>query len=231
MRNSVTAIVAVIGLTLSAVSAPVQKDSRAEVLLRSAIDKETVDGDLKAAIEIYRKAIASAGANRAVAAKALVRMGQCYEKLGDTEARKAYERVVREFGDQKDLAETASARLAALGKPAGPTGPTVYMISGASSVWVYGPSPDGRYLLQGNKGKLELRDLSTGQVRQLTKEYGYDPAFSRDGRQIAFGRRVKEALVRCGPSTPTARANACSGVSRKAGLGCWDGPRMESESS
>ena len=58
-----------------------QTGQPADVQLKAAIYKETVDGDLKGAIELYRKI--SHGADRAVAARALVRMGQCYEKLGD----------------------------------------------------------------------------------------------------------------------------------------------------
>ena len=94
------------------------KDDRAEVALQAAIKKETVDGDLKAAIEQYGEI--ARGGNRAAAAKALVRMGRCYEKLGDAESRKAYERVLREFGDQQEAADEARARLAALG--CGPPG-------------------------------------------------------------------------------------------------------------
>ena len=92
-----------------------QKADPAEVQLKAAIQREVEDGDFKGAIEQYKKLANSS--NRAVAAKALLRMGQCYEKLGDTESRKAYEHLVRDFVDQKDMAEQARARLAALGAP------------------------------------------------------------------------------------------------------------------
>src|SRR5258706_9736064 len=88
-----------------------QKGGRTDLQLQAAINKETVEGDLKGAIEQYKKI--AQGSDRAVAAKALVRMGECYEKLGDAEARKAYERVVRDFGDQKEAAEAARAKLTA----------------------------------------------------------------------------------------------------------------------
>src|SRR5512140_1136792 len=91
------------------VAAAPQRNGQADVLFERAVQKETADGDLKGAIEMYRKL--AAGANRAVAAKALIRMGQCYEKLGDADARKAYERVVREFADQKDAVAEAHRRL------------------------------------------------------------------------------------------------------------------------
>src|SRR5512144_1058039 len=87
--------------------APAQRS--AEVALRAAMETETVKGDLKGAIEQYKK-IAQSG-NRAVAAQALLRMAECYQKLGDAESRKVYERIVREFEDQPSAVATAKARL------------------------------------------------------------------------------------------------------------------------
>jgi hypothetical protein len=84
----------------------------ADVALRAAIQTEVVDGDLQGAIRQY-EAIASGG-NRAAAALALLRMGRCYERLGEANARQAYERVVRQFADQKEAAREAGARLAAM---------------------------------------------------------------------------------------------------------------------
>ena len=90
-----------------------QTADKAEVAYKAALEKEVADGDLKSAIAQYERL--ARGSNRAVAAKALVRMGQCYEKLGSAEARKAYERAIREFAEQKDAASQARARLAARG--------------------------------------------------------------------------------------------------------------------
>src|SRR5512137_2233309 len=93
------------------------KDNKAEVALQAAIRTETVDGDLRGAIEQYRKIAALPGAGRATVATALMRMGLCHEKLGAAdiqEARKAYEQVVREYGDQAAVAAEARAKLAAL---------------------------------------------------------------------------------------------------------------------
>jgi Tol biopolymer transport system component len=163
------------------------KDSRADLALQAAIKKETVDGDLKGAIEQYGKI--AQGKDRATAARALVRMGQCYEKMGDAEARKAYERVVREFGDQKDSAEAAGVRLAALGGVGKPAGPGMRVIPTAEGVTLFGPSPDGRYLMQRDKdGGLSLLDPRTRQARRLVAgPVGWATA-SLDGHQIAFVR-------------------------------------------
>ena len=158
--------------------------AQADGALQKAIRKETLEGDLKGAIEQYQKL--AQGKDRPVAAQALVHLGQCYEKLGDAESRKAYERVVREFGDQKEPVAAASARLAALGKPA--SGPNTRLI--AKDIWVAGPSPDGRFLLQEGTDDLELRDLQTGQVRHIAKKYWNSAAVSPDGRQVAVVQRT-----------------------------------------
>ena len=68
--------VAAMCLALSAAySAQQARDTRAEVALQAAIKIETIDGDLKAAIEAYRKVVATYESDRAVAAKALIHVG------------------------------------------------------------------------------------------------------------------------------------------------------------
>ena len=62
-----------------------------------------------------------AGGNRALAAQALLRMAECYQKLGDAEARKIYERLVRDYADQAGPVQVARAQLAT-GNPAGRPG-------------------------------------------------------------------------------------------------------------
>ena len=95
MRQALLALIGVgtiLAAGVAAQQAPKQAD-RPDVELQAAVRAETVDGNLKGAIELYQKL--SKSSDRAVAAQALVRMGQCYEKLGSTEARQAYERAVR----------------------------------------------------------------------------------------------------------------------------------------
>ena len=92
-----TVLLSLLLVTPSVVTA--QTAGCAEVLLEAAQKKGLVSGDLNGAIRQYREIVAKYPNNRAVAAKALLHLGQCYEKLGDTESRKAYERLVRDFGD------------------------------------------------------------------------------------------------------------------------------------
>lgn len=188
---------AALALLLGAAQKDTQKDRRAEAELQAAINKETVEGDLKGAIELYQRL--ADGGDHAVAATALVRMGQCYERLGSAEARKAYERVVREFSDQKETVAEAQARLSALAGTAGASGRTAPGVT-VRQVWVGpeletlmgAPSRDGAYLTFRTRGEdLAIRDLATGEIRQLTKhqnvqQSAYQSVPSPDGKQVAY---------------------------------------------
>ena len=82
----------VIGITVVALGAGAmlnaQSPRSADVQMKAAQQKAEVEGDLKGAIEEYKKVVAAAGSNRALAAQALVRMAECYQKLGDAESRR-----------------------------------------------------------------------------------------------------------------------------------------------
>ena len=117
MEDSMKNKILTLALTLFAAGAVVTAQSArsAEVLFKAAQNTEEVQGDLKGAIDAYKKAVAAAGANRSLAAQALVRMAQCYQKLGDAEAQRVYERVVRDYAEQRDAVAVARSRLG--GKP------------------------------------------------------------------------------------------------------------------
>ena len=181
-----------------------QKSDQGEVLLQTAIHKELVEGKLEDAVQIYKKILAGYASNRPVAAKALVQMGQCYEKLGSVEARKAYERVVREYADQPEPTKVARERLSALtGGAGGTTGRTEVAMR---RIWVAGRdrpvgiSPAGRHVVftPSDSGDLWLRDLQSGEQRPITREASLarwslasgSVAISPDGKRIAYAWRV-----------------------------------------
>jgi Tol biopolymer transport system component len=84
------------------------------VQLERAIQLETVDGDLQAAMAQYRQIVASNGNHRALAAKALLRLGGCYEKLGQKEAARVYRQLLDDYPDQAEEVAAARQRLATL---------------------------------------------------------------------------------------------------------------------
>lgn len=188
--------VVVLAILAAVASIPVRAQSL-EAQLQKAIQLETVTGDLRAAIAEYQRIAENAGQNRRVAAQALMRMAECHRKLGNAEATKILERVVREFGDQPDAAE-ARARLAVLRaadrRPATQTAQLVW--NGADVDPMGAPSADGRLLsyTDWNTGNLGIRDLAAGQNRPLTNTGGWEASGdyaefsvpSPDGREVAY---------------------------------------------
>lgn len=176
------------------VMAQAQATRSAEVQMKAAQQKAEIEGDLKGAIEEYKKVVAAAGSNRALAAEALVRMADCYQKLGVTEAQNIYQRVVREFADQREQVALARVRLGGASTAANVrsdravwTGPTVDL-SGRVS-------PDGRFLtyVDWEDGRLMLRDLAQNATRALTpaaaplySQSAQWSAISRDGKEIVY---------------------------------------------
>jgi len=170
-----------------------QGDS-ARTMMEAARKKEVVDGDLKGAIQQYQTIADKYKSDRAVVADALVHMAECYQKLGDGEARKIYERLVREFADQKDVATLARARLG---------GAVPAVTRGDRAVWT-GPkvdmfgqvSPDGRYLTfvdWGGESALMVHDLVANTDHALTAvpsprfaQFAEFSTISRDGKQVAY---------------------------------------------
>jgi len=184
--------------------------TEAERLLQKAILLETVDGNLQAAIEQYRKIVAENGSNRGVAARALLQLAGCYEKLGEAQARGTYERLIASYPEQTSEVAAARSRLAALkaapGEASAP--PTLRLVWSGTDVDTTGsPSPDGRLLAVTDvaTSDVAVRDLTTGKVRRLTRsgaagEHAYVATFSPDGRRVAYGwfdskTRVYDARV------------------------------------
>ncbi len=215
---------AVLGAMLLVADGAVQSGEPG-VLLRAAIEKEEVEGDLQAAIEQYKQIIAKSGDSRPVAAKALLRLGGCYEKLGQQEAEKTYQQLIKAYPEQAQEVAAARQRLAAL-RAGGPArGQDSRMaIRRIPKLDMYAkPSPDGKYLayVDWTAGNLALMDVATGTTRLLTKDGSWGDAgayvdfsaWSHNSKRIAFGWNVfdkKESreelrVVSVDPDAPATR--------------------------
>jgi len=166
---------------LTAAALAAQGTNRSELDLQKAIQKENVDGDLRGAMETYRR-LAGRTAEPAIAAQALLRLAECHEKQGSAESRKAYEELVRRFPDRQE-ATVARQRIAG----ASPLKSALMV----RKVWDgarYGntgtPSRDGRYLSFTRwvpNADLGVLDTLTGQDWDVTKRPGTEYTMAMSG--------------------------------------------------
>lgn len=190
MRQLIGLVILGIALSLGAA------DRQAEAQLQRAIDLMETKGDLPGAIKLLTQAAKSSDRN--LAARSLLCLGDCRRKLGEQGAAAEYERVLREFPDQRDVAGEAKARLASLHQPRpARTGLSTRQVWSGRKVDLLGTiTPDGRYLscVDWDTGNLALHDFTTGEDRRLTNKGGWsdsdefaeESAISRDGKQVAY---------------------------------------------
>ena len=187
MRFRLTYLIMAVLVAATVVAA--RQSGPAQAMFEAARKMEVVDGDLNGAIKQYQAIVDKYKTDRSVTATALVQMAGCYEKLGQSDAQKTYERVVREFADQADSAATARMRLASIAGAAPAAGKTAMTVR---QVWTglgeaKAISRDGRYLAYAGGGVgLSVRDLFSGEDRRLTVPDSDHFIFSPDGKLIAY---------------------------------------------
>lgn len=171
-----------------------------EQLFQKGIMKEEGEGSLREAIELYKSVADNAQADRVLRAKALYQMGNCYEKLGQQEARGVYEKLVANYTDPADLVANAKRKLNNLNtgqtdltKP----GLSMRQVKDASVLdWSY--SPDGKYVAyyDSDSDALGVRNLQTGEkwivspkdkITPSKSQYVSDPIiWSPDSKSLVF---------------------------------------------
>jgi Tol biopolymer transport system component len=172
-------------------------DRAREQKFQQAVDLLESKGDVKGAIKLFEDVAKSPDRN--LAARSLLYLGSCYEKLGQDGARKAYERIVREFGDQAEVTAKARGRLTALGTPAGAEVVARRIAAFSPSeagIRVFGDlvSLDGRYIsfLDYANDSINVKDTVTGEERVVLKKASpKDRTFnwvdvSPDGKKLAY---------------------------------------------
>ena len=168
----------------------------AEKLYQEGVRLEEVKGNLEQAIEIYKNVVGKFPANQSLAAKSLLHMGRCYEKLGKDEAKKAYERIIKEYASQPDVVTEARARLAVLMDGTKLVGSPIArrLISGSvqpkiNNPRTMAPSPDGRWVAYAQAG-VYIRNLESGDVKEIAPGQptanNWWVVWSADGRRLAF---------------------------------------------
>lgn len=168
-------------------------------LFQKALAKERGEGKLEEAIALYQKVIDETK-DESLAAKAQLRIGFCYEKLGREEAQKAFQKVVDNYPAQVDTVKTAREKLVLLQRiqmdlEKGLSQTGLRLVWEGPDVELMGAaSPDGRYICYTDwgTGDLAIHDLKTGEKRRLTGQTKWDGKFvensrwSPDGELIAY---------------------------------------------
>jgi Tol biopolymer transport system component len=226
----------VIGMCCAAVGVVSARQSGpAAAALESARLIAVVDGDLPAAIAQYQAVVTQYGTtDRAAAAQALVRIAESYEKLGDARSQAAYARILREFGDQAQVAARARARLGPSAQ-AGPVAPAQVFCEGCGGEVADGSfSRDGQWLATTDyeSGDIVVRHVATKQVTRLyakansfrdwvptngaippgDSDYlAYGPLLSPDGHSVAYTWNVSGQSPRARDIPTELRVMARSG--------------------
>ena len=180
-----------IGVTVTA-----QRVSESELLLREALHKQQVQGDLPEAIKIYQQIVSARNGDRSVTARALLELAGCYEKLGQ-QAEAVYQRIVRDFADQP-VAAHARARLAALRPPA--PAPTILRKLDVGEDVMDVVASDGQRAVflvgEPGAGRVLFGDLSRREKREITRSVPTRGRVSRDLSAIlAYRTQTQELSV------------------------------------
>ncbi len=168
-------------------------DPPREQKLQQAIDLIESKGDLAKAIPMFKDAARSS--DRALAARALLHLGQAQERQGADKARATYDRIVKEFSNQTETVAAAQQRLAALGG-ASETLHAQKLFAKSDEINYSTLSPDGQWIggTDWADGDLVQANVSTGESRRLVHgaydkklpSWGESPFLSPDQKQVAY---------------------------------------------
>ncbi|HUU38546.1 MAG TPA: tetratricopeptide repeat protein [Candidatus Desulfaltia sp.] len=199
MSNKST-LLAVLGLLITAAVLGAYSQT-GEDLFQKALRLERNEGKMMEAIELYKTILKQFPGNRELAAEAQFHIGLCYEQLGNQEAQNAYQTVIQDYGEQKEVVAKAKGRLSKLKRPdeklEEPEGIRIRQVWKKPLTDFLGSvSPDGRFLacVHWGEGDLAIHDLISGEDKILTHEadlglakgFAMTPLFSKNGRQIAY---------------------------------------------
>lgn len=209
MKTRMTVPVAIAAILALALSGTAQQS--AEQLFKTGLYEEEVGGDLQKAIGIYQDLLKRFPASREVAAKAQLHIGLCYEKLGTTEAAKAFQKVVDNYPEQSDAVREARRKLAlllnarAVIEKGAPEFKLRQVWAGAGADTEGSVTLDGRYLsfVDWETGDLAVRDLASGTNRRLTNkgtweqspEFAMLSKWSPDSRRIVYQWYGKDDIL------------------------------------
>jgi len=210
-----TSLLALLAVTLVLSGFAASRQDLSEVFYR-AVHLQDVKGDLEAAIPLFERVVTESK-DPALAARAQLRIGMCYEKLGLARAQQAYQKVIDRFPRQSEEVATARARIAVLNQSAALSSAQAAGAIATRQVWtdtpggvfLGAPSPDGKYVtfIDWGSGNLAIRDLKAERDSPLTSEGSLESPeqlaeysiWSPDGKQVGYawwrGSKIELRIV------------------------------------
>jgi Tol biopolymer transport system component len=171
----------------------------AEDLFQKALTLEREVGNLQEAIGLYEKAVETSR-DQVLAARAQLRIGICYEKLGMQQAQKAFQKVIDNYPLQLDEVREAKERISRLARTPSevPGKPKFRKIQIPANPGNGVLSPDGKRLAFASEGSIWVVPIPgnvgpdvAGTPVRLTEPMSAENtmntlAWSGDGKWIAF---------------------------------------------
>src|SRR5262245_61057664 len=95
MKRCLTGLIIVALAALWTVGVGAQKDTQGEAMLAAAWQKANIEGDLPAAIRQYKEI--AKRRDHSIAVKALLQLAELYRTMGEADAQKIYQQIVRDY--------------------------------------------------------------------------------------------------------------------------------------
>jgi Tol biopolymer transport system component len=200
MRTRILVACVAIGIS-TALLAQTQTPASPDVLLKAAMQKEQVDGDLPGALALYKDIVAKFPKD-AAAPKALLQMAGIYgRQRNQSAAQAAYERILREYPASGEPATVARSRVN--GAATSVFRQTQLEVGGRAAGMLGSGrvSPDGRFIsFDGGSGSLAIWDVLNDRVTDVPRAADATPyadgsaqgsAWSSDGTQLAYAWRFR----------------------------------------
>jgi Tol biopolymer transport system component len=207
-KNFLLVIILATALVLVPAYFAAQRAQSAEALLGAALHQEEVEGNYEAAIETYKKLLAEYPDNRPMAARAQLRIGMCYEKLGLKEAPKAFQKVIENYPEQVEAVKMAKEKLSILqkAKVLVEKDEKEFKLSKiyTGEDYIDSISPDGQKLAIIRQNEIWVRDIAIGKEVSLTtgQNMNWNTLWSPDSQWIAFvdsDKNIKVVFLKGGP--------------------------------
>jgi hypothetical protein len=142
----------------------------AQELYQRALVQEHANGDLKEAIALYTQVAKTAGTDRALAAKALIRLAGSHEKLGsEADAEKTYAELLRGYPEQRTEVALAQERLKGLAQPPLERAPATELAA-RLAIFLWNDVPDAPLLQAAQQGRLNDPAALKRQVTRMLED-------------------------------------------------------------